>query len=304
MQIKWVVGAEDAQTRLGPYLRRQGVSVHLIRHQKYLADGITVNGLRAKTNQVLHTGDAVALALAEEDGFSAAPMPVPMDIVYESVHALVVNKPAGLVVHPTLSHHDGTLANGFCALMKARGMTGAVFRPIGRLDADTSGLQLCAMNAYAAPILANNADKTYLALTTGPMPEGDGTIEAPLAAEADSAVKQAVVPGGRMSRTDYRVVASGSRAALAVVWPRTGRTHQIRAHFAHIGCPLLGDGMYGGDTASLGRHALHCAALTFCEPGQGPVALGCEMPDDMKELANRFGLTVPAPGMQLAKYDI
>lgn len=304
-QLCFRVEEGEDGVRLSSFLRRRGLSVTLIRRVKYEEEGILAGHppaplLRSRTDRILHTGEEVQINLPVED------CPVPpqegtdgpaFEIIYESPHALVLEKPAGLVMHPTRSHKDGTLANAFAALMARRGESRA-FRPVGRLDGDTSGLVLCAMNPYAAPLLACSMKKSYLALVGGCMSGGEGEIDAPLAAAPGSAILQRVDPAGRPSRTGYEVLAANEGASLLRVWPRTGRTHQIRAHMAHVGHPLLGDGLYGGDKTHMGRHALHCARLIFTQPGGlgpgteggGDISLVSPLPKDIRAALVATGL--------------
>lgn len=301
--LHFTVEPGEEGLRLSSFLRRRGVSLTLTRRLKYEERGILCEGERARTNRILRAGERVTLTLPGEAP-SAAAEAMPLDILYESAHALVVNKPAGLVMHPTRSHKGHTLANAFAALMEQRGQS-AAFRPVGRLDGDTSGLVLLAMNPYAAPLLAGGMEKEYLAIAMGPMPLGAGEVDAPLAPRPDSAIRQWVHPAGRPSRTEYRVVAACGEASLLTVTPRTGRTHQIRAHLAHIGHPLLGDGLYGGDGTLMARHALHCHRLMFHEPTltfrepetrdalPPPRRLCAPLPSDMRQALSALGLPLP-----------
>lgn len=280
-RIMFEVLPAEAPVRLGVFLRRRGASMHLVRSQKHVEKGILVNGEAAHTNRVLQTADVVVLTLVEEEA-SVPPQAMELDIVHEDEHAMVVNKPARLVMHPTRSHVDGTLANGFSHLMHQRG-TPLPFRPVGRLDADTSGLVLLAMNAYAAPLLGKSMQKEYVALATGAMPLGRGCIDAPLGPRPDSLIAQQVTQEGRRAVTEYEVLSAGREASLVRVWPKTGRTHQIRAHFAHVGHALLGDGLYGGDCSLMGRHALHCAGVCFEQPqSEGKRHFEVTLPEDMR----------------------
>lgn len=290
-RLAFAVTPGEAGARLGPFLRRQGISLSLLRSQKRVPGGILLNGLPAHTDRVLAPGDTVALALPEATAFSAQPEDIPLEIVYESAAALVVNKAPGMTTHPTGRTQSGTLANAFCGLVRRRGGVG-VFRPVGRLDAGTSGLALCAMHAAAAPMLAKSAGKVYLALAEGALPPGEGCIEAPLGPAPGSAVLQRVHEGGRPSRTFYTVAASSAQGSLAWVRPATGRTHQIRAHFAHIGHPLVGDALYGGGTALMARQALHCARLSFTEPDGSEQSLYRPPPRDMLQALAALGLAL------------
>lgn len=289
MRLEFRVEAARDGSRLGNYLRGAGVSMHLLRGVKYLENGLMVNGSRARTNLVLRTGDVVAVNLPQPAGFSARPEPFALPIVYESGHALVVEKPPGLVVHPTLSHEEHTMANAFCGLLQSRGESGGTFRPIGRLDRNTSGLQLCAMNAYAAPVLTKTAQKTYMTITCGVITYDNGIIDESILPCPDSAIKQCVHEQGKRSVTEYRVLARGRDATLVEARPLTGRTHQIRVHFAHLGHPLLGDSLYGEDDR-MARHALHAARLCFTEPAGEGRSFYSSPPRDMMEAAAQAGI--------------
>ena len=208
----------------------------------------------------------------------------------EDEFAAVLDKPAGLAVHPTLNYPDKTLANGWLWHLEQRGQAG-VFRPVNRIDKNTSGLVLCAGNSFAAPILAETAHKCYLAVTEELLPEDDGTIDAPIARRGDSIIGRTVAPDGKPSITRYRVLARGGGHTLAACIPVTGRTHQIRVHMSHLGCPLAGDTLYGGHTERIGRHALHCAALAFRHPLDGSLhSVRCPLPPDMGELCRECGM--------------
>ncbi len=289
MTIDFTVQPPEDGQRLSVFLRVRGVSLSVVRSLKYLPGGLCVNGAPARTSHTLCTGDAVALLLEEEEGYSALPQAVPLSFVYQSRDALVVDKPAGMATHPGPSHHGGTLANAVCGYHAGRGRAG-IFRPVGRLDTGTSGLALCAGHAASAHLLAGTAEKMYLALVRGKLPTTAGLINAPLGPKPGSATRQWVSEAGRPSVTEYHVLAVGGTASLVAALPKTGRTHQIRAHFAHLGHPLFGDALYGGPMELLPRHALHCAALRFCELcGNRPV-LWCPPPPDMRAAMAHFGL--------------
>ncbi len=298
MTIEFKVETEEAGMRLGAFLRRRRVSLSVVRHQKNVAEGLQVNGMPAHTNRTLAAGDAVALNLCFASAFSAAPEELPLKIAYEDAHALVVNKPAGQLTHPATGRHSGTLANAYCHLAWQRGQKGEagmdrVFRPVGRLDADTSGLVLCAKHAVAAPLLAQTLQKEYLALAQGYLPKA-GAFDFCLTAGETPGVRQTVSAQGRPCRTDYRCVAQDGGVSLVRVWPRTGRTHQIRAHFAHAGHPLLGDALYGGAVGDIGRHALHCGGLAFTGLDGNGTAVRAGLPEDMRRLCEALGMDVRA----------
>ncbi len=285
MQIYFVASEKNEGSSVGGLLRAQGISLALVRSLKYIDDGITLNGVRARTNMLLKTGDKVGITLPPPSEFSALPQDIDIDVLYQSADAMVVNKPAGMATHTGPSHPCNTLANAFCGLLHKSGANGGTFRPIGRLDAYTSGLVLCAMNAAAAPLLARSMRKSYLALATGCVAQPQGVINSPLAAAPNSAIMQQVDPNGRSAVTHYTCLATTKTASLLQLTLQTGRTHQIRVHMASIGHPLLGDELYGGSRSLIARHALHSAQLSFGQLQAAPVTLKADMPQDMRQAA-------------------
>nr|WP_317400334.1 RluA family pseudouridine synthase [uncultured Gemmiger sp.] len=288
--LVFMVSPQAEGQRLGVFLRQMGVSASCIKAVKHQGQGFFADDAPLHTDQPVRTGQTIRFELPPEPSTSVTPQPVPFTLVYESAFAAVVDKPAGLAVHPTLNHTDGTLANGWLYHLQSSGRTG-VFRPTNRLDKNTSGLVLLAQNAYAAPGLAASARKCYLALVQGEMPLGPGRIDAPLGRRGDSIIGRCVRADGKPSRTDYQVLAAGGDHSLVACLPRTGRTHQIRVHMAYIGHPLAGDSLYGGAETLLHRHALHCAVLAFAEPPHAePHRFESLPPDDFSGACRACGL--------------
>ena len=271
--LRYTVPPENEGCKLGLFLRMQGVTAGLIKSVKYDGDGFYADDQPIRTNEPVHAGQCIRFALPPEQETSVTPQPVPFSIAYEDDFAAVLNKPAGIAVHPTLNYPLGTLANGYAALMEARGES-PVFRPVNRIDKDTSGLVLAAKNAYAAPLLARNVEKLYYAVAEGELPLGEGVIDAPIGRRGDSIIGRCVTPEGKPSRTEYTIIKVQDGLSLAACVPVTGRTHQIRVHFASIGHPLAGDDLYGGSRARIGRQALHCAKQTFRVPVCTPLPDG------------------------------
>ena len=265
---------------LRTFLRQCGVSTDLSRAVKFRGSGYFADGAPVLANARLAAGQRVSFALPPELSAGVEPQPeIPVRIVYEDEFAVVLDKPAGLAVHPTRNYPGGTLANGYAAWAAAHGHS-PVFRPVNRIDKDTSGLVLAAKNTYAAPLLAGGVAKLYYAVAQGTLPLGEGVIDAPIGRRGDSIIGRCVTPEGKSSRTEYTIIKEENGLSLAACVPVTGRTHQIRVHFASIGHPLAGDDLYGGSREHIGRQALHCAKQSFAVPVYTPLPDGIrvEMP--------------------------
>ena len=264
---------EDRQTQNGvllrSFLRRCAVSTELARGVKFRGSGFFADGQPVQANRRVYPGQVVSFELPPE-GEGVAPQPeIPVQVVYQDAFAVVLEKPPHLAVHPTLNYPYDTLANGYGAWAAQQGHS-PVFRPVNRIDKDTSGLVLAAKNTYAAPLLAQNVEKLYYAVVEGELPLGKGVIDAPIGRQADSIIGRCVTPEGKPSRTEYTIVKVKNGLSLAACVPVTGRTHQIRVHFAFIGHPLAGDDLYGGSRQRIGRQALHCARQVFRVPDYTP----------------------------------
>lgn len=245
---------------LGEYLRRHaGISAQTVKRLKRVPDGMTRGGLHIRTVDAVQNGDVILLHLPEQCGHTPNPA-LSVPVVYESPQILVCDKPAGLPVHPSMLHRDDTLANWFAAQQPESG-----FHLINRLDRNTSGLCMIAKTAYAANDLRGGVQKRYYALVKAGL-HGSGTVDAPIAREQESVITRCVRADGRRAVTHYRVIEESPYAALLELTLETGRTHQIRVHMAHIGYPLLGDALYGGDCTVLQSHALHCGKMSFTDP--------------------------------------
>ena len=266
------------------YLRGEGkLSSRMVITLKNLPDGILLNDAPTRTIDRLKAGDTLEIRLPEEEN-TIAPQPMALDMVYEDEDLLVINKPANLAMHPTHNHQGDTLANGVAAHLLSQGRA-ATFRAVGRLDKCTSGLVLCALNGVAAAALAGRIEKSYLALPSGCY-RGAGVINRPIIRPDPMKTLRAVGEGGEYAVTTWESLAAGNACSLVRVRPLTGRTHQIRVHFASLGTPLLGDDMYGGSRERIGRAALHCASMGFVHPISGKeLFFSCPMPPDMQRAA-------------------
>ena len=279
------VPEEASGLRLDKWLTSQIEDLTRTAVQNLVESGeVLVNGKTVAKNYKQKAGDVVEINIPEPVELNTEPENIPLDIIYEDSSLLVVNKPKGMVVHPAPGNYSGTLVNALLYHCgdSLSGING-VIRPgiVHRIDKNTSGLVLCAQNAFAAPELAKTAQKCYLALVEGPLPVGSGRIDVPIARRGDSIIGRCVREGGKPSVTEYTVLAASASHALVSCFPVTGRTHQIRVHFSWLGHPLAGDSLYGGHTDIIARHALHCAVLRFNRPADHePRRVQSPLPED------------------------
>jgi 23S rRNA pseudouridine1911/1915/1917 synthase len=257
--------------------------------------GIRLNRRPAFLGRKVREGDVVAARLAqpEEPGLQAVPMD--LAIVYEDEHLLVVDKPAGMLVHPVGREGEVTLAHGVTHHFQEKAVRAKV-RPVHRLDRDTTGLVLIARSAFVHQALdrqlrAHEVRRTYLAFTCGAPSPAEGVVDAPIGPHPRHPHLRAVGgPGDSPAVTRFRTLERLEGAALLEVELETGRTHQIRVHFAHLGHPLLGDVQYGAPARSdLHRQALHAARLSFDHPvSHRLIELESPLPADLEELRRRL----------------
>ncbi|MFR4522268.1 MAG: RluA family pseudouridine synthase [Faecalibacterium prausnitzii] len=273
MKLYFPVPPQADGVLLRNFLRRCAVSTELARAVKFHGSGFFADGQPILANRRLAAGQMLSFELPA-DGEGVAPQPeIPVQVVHEDAFALLLEKPPRLAVHPTLNYPLDTLANGYAAWAAAQGRS-TVFRPVNRIDKDTSGLVLAARNSYAAPLLAQGVEKLYYAIVEGELPLGPGVIDAPIGRQGDSIIGRCVTPEGKPSRTEYTILKAKNGLSLAACVPVTGRTHQIRVHFASLGHPLAGDDLYGGHRERVGRQALHCAKQTYTIPAYTPMPDG------------------------------
>lgn len=251
------------------------LSTKMIKYLKYRPLGITVNGKSVTVRHILSLGECLSLAIEDTESSTAlTPVDLPLDILYEDDDIVVPAKPANMPTHPSHDHYTDTVANALAFRYAKEGIP-FVFRPINRLDRNTSGLLLISRNKRAAGKLTQlmkkgEIQKTYLAVAVGEMREREGVIDAPLHRTQESIIVREVcspdAPDADAARTEYCVLAVENGYSFVLVRPLTGRTHQIRVHFAYIGHPLVGDDLYGTPTPLIDRHALHAYGLAFPHP--------------------------------------
>jgi 23S rRNA pseudouridine1911/1915/1917 synthase len=251
---------------------------------------VLVDGRAGKGSQRLSAGARVEAIVPPPRPSALSPEPMPLDIVYEDAGLLVVNKPSGLVVHPSAGHAEGTLVHGLLAYADDLSGAGGEERPgiVHRLDRDTSGLLMVAKNDHAHAALSRQLQertvrKFYLALVHGvPRPER-GVIDAPIGRDPRNRQRMAVLAGGRPARTGYAARATRGGYTLVVARLETGRTHQIRVHFAGMGCPVAGDPTYGRAGGPAGRLWLHAWRLELTRPSDAEkLQLEAPLPEELR----------------------
>ncbi len=262
------------------FLRRNGFSRRIITVLK-LSGAITRSGDILRSVDTVRSGDVVEICLYdEENGNSPEPNPaINAKIQYEDEDAVVFDKAPFVPVHPSIAHYTDTLANLYSSLYPK-----SVFRPVNRLDKNTSGLCLCAKNQLSAAILSENIQKTYYAIVDGEI-RTSGQLDFPIGRADNSIIRREVRSDGQPAVTFYKPVLNKNGRTLLEITLKTGRTHQIRVHFSHIGFPLCGDDMYGGNCEAINRHSLHCGKIIFTKPFTNqPVTVVSELPKDMQAL--------------------
>lgn len=323
--IRYVVPSHEDGMLLKTILqKRMGVSRKLLSRLKLTEQGIMLNGTRVYISVKVQAGDLVEIRMEQERSNDMLPQPMELHILYEDEHLLVLNKPAGVIVHPTHGHYTDTLANGVVHYWQEKGWNYR-FRAVHRLDQETSGVLVIAKNAYihqhvSEQMIAGTVDKRYVAFVHGRPSSPTGDIDGPIDRDPLEPHRRIVTPEGYPSLTRYRVCETYPSASLVELKLETGRTHQIRVHMLSIGCPLIGDQMYrhplysdqellsnaperdedsNGAVGSLDplaatimrldgymdRQALHAVSLTLMHPIEGKtMVFTAPLPEDMKSL--------------------
>lgn len=255
--------------------------------------GIFLNGKPTFATNRVKKGDLLELYIPIENSEEIIPQPIPVLILYEDQDVVVINKPSGIVVHPTRNHYLGTIANGLAFHWQSQGKIYR-FRPVHRLDKDTSGLFVVAKNQYshhklALQLINRSLKRLYHAIVHGNVKLDQGRIEASILKDPDHAVKRIIVSketlNSKEAVTFYKVIERFADYTLVELELKTGRTHQIRVHMSELGHPLAGDELYGGTADSLmKRQALHAAKIEFFHPVTNQLfSFSAPYPDDMEQ---------------------
>ena len=295
--MEFLVDQKHDGVLLRSYLKGTcGVSSRLLTQLKKRPEGITVNGNHVTVRYILRTGDLLRVDVDDSVPQEAfPPVELPFTILYEDDDLLIVDKPPNMPTHPSAGHNGDTLANGLTWLFEQRGEP-FVFRPVSRLDRNTSGIITLAKNQYAAGILckamkAHQIKKTYLAVTEGFPPKESDTVSTGTRRQKEFFVLREVChvddEGAALTVTAYNVRKRYANHALVELHPLTGRTHQIRVHLAYLGCPIVGDDLYGRKSELISRHALHATRVELKHPSTGEAMIfESPMPEDLQRLCD------------------
>ena len=277
------------------FLKQKGFSSQNLVQLKKDPTAVQANGIPCFMNHILQPGDTLTLHIHEEHSSEKIPpVELPLDITYEDEDLMVINKPAGMPIHPSMNNYYNSLANGL-AYYFAQQNCPFVFRCINRLDRDTSGLTIIAKHYVSAGMLSTMiANKTsssitreYLAIVKGSVLPSEGTITAPLGRKEGSIIERCVdFEKGESAVTHYRVLDEKNGHSLVSLILETGRTHQIRIHMKYLGYPLIGDYLYNPDMEQIQRQALHAWKLSFVHPITGEkMQFTAPLPEDMAKVA-------------------
>lgn len=289
--ITYHIDNTSAGLRIEQYLRRRGYSYQNLTQLKKMHESILLNGVWSYMRTPLKNGDLLTVHIRElKSSPNILPVKLPLDIVYEDEDIIVVNKPAGMPVHPSLNNYRNSLANALMYYYQEQGKP-FVFRCTNRLDRDTSGLTVVARHMVSSSILSgmgvrHEVTREYLAIVRGSLSPGEGTIDAPIGRTGSSLIERKIdFENGERAVTHYRVLEEKNGYSLVSLILETGRTHQIRVHMRHIGYPLAGDYLYNPDMESINRQALHSYRLSFTHPITGEnMEFTAPLPEDMRRM--------------------
>ena len=314
-KVRLIVAPKQSRQRIDVYLTHHIQNATRNKVRSAIDEGfVLVDGKKVKASHLVAPGEIIDLTFQRPPRMEAWPEAIPLEIVYEDDQLLVVNKSAGMVTHPAYGNYTGTLVNALLHHCNALSSVNSELRPgiVHRLDKDTTGLMVVAKNDVAHHLLAKQfsrrtIDREYWAIVWGKFKQRSGTIEATLGRSKRDRKKVAVTAEGKNAITDYEVLKEFEYLTLVRLKLRTGRTHQIRVHLAHIGHPVFGDPTYGGRSNTWGglegrkalqaqnllklvtRQALHAKTVGFIHPATNEaVKFDSELPADMQQVLSRL----------------
>ena len=284
--LRYTVPPENEGCKLGLFLRMQGVTAGLIKSVKHDGSGFFADDAPLHTNQPVHAGQCISFALPPEHDTSVTPQPVPFSIAYEDEFAAVLNKPAGIAIHPAaLTEETVTVAGAVCHYLR----TGS-FHCVNRLDRGSTGVMAVAKTGYIHRLCMESLHtdsflREYRGICLGTPQPSSGAIDLPISRDPGSLLRRTVDPMGLPARTLYETLLPGELSLLRLL-PQTGRTHQLRLHLSAVGHPLAGDWLYGiEDPALIPRPALHSYRLRLLHPvSRRWLDVTAPLPEDMRRL--------------------
>lgn len=292
------ITSREAGKTIRELLRSElGFSSSMLKKLKFSDGGILVNGEFRTVRYELREGDVLSVAVedsADDVSPYIIPVELPLEIAYSDEYLTVVNKPPFMPSHPSFGHRDDTVANALAYLNRDKPY---VFRPVSRLDSNTSGAMIVAnskLSSYTLnkSMVEGKIHKTYIAVLDGVPAQKSGTVETFLRRVPDSVIEREVCgenEGGKLAITRYEVLCESGGRSLVQAFPITGRTHQLRVHFAHIGAPITGDFLYGSASEDIPRHALHSLKVSFMHPASiHQTEVMADLPDDISSVIKRY----------------
>ena len=286
--IDYIIDEDSAGLRVEQFLRRKRYSGQNLSEIKRMPKSILVNGVHYYMRQELSTGDHLQVRICEtKNSEKIPPTNLPLDIIYEDEDLLVLNKPAGMPIHPSLNNYTNSIANALAYYFQSQGKP-FIFRCCNRLDRDTSGLTIVSKHLVSGSILSDmtkyrEVHREYLAIARGSVTPSEGTIQAPLGRKGGTIIERTVDwEHGEDAVTHYKVVKEAIGHSLVSLRLETGRTHQIRIHMKYLGYPLIGDYLYNPDMEYMTRQALHSHHMEFTHPITGEhMSFTAPLPEDM-----------------------
>lgn len=286
--IDYIIDEDSAGLRVEQFLRRKRYSGQNLSEIKRMPKSILVNGVHYYMRQELSTGDHLQVRICEtQNSEKIPPTKLPLDIIYEDEDLLVLNKPAGMPIHPSLNNYTNSMANALAYYFQSQGKP-FIFRCCNRLDRDTSGLTIVSKHLVSGSILSDmtkyrEVHRKYLAIARGSVTPSEGTIQAPLGRKEGTIIERTVDwEHGEDAVTHYKVVKEANGHSLVSLRLETGRTHQIRIHMKYLGYPLIGDYLYNPDMEYMTRQALHSHHMEFTHPITGAhMSFTAPLPEDM-----------------------